>query len=164
MYTTPQYPAIILVIDADPLTLTGTAATLDSAGYDCHCAGDANAARKAARALNLDLITCDVSIDGERGLDLCQELRMESHNSDVPLLFVSGHQAPDIIRRAHDAGGAYYLRKPFDPNVLIELVGTALWMPHLVQTRMQRIEPARPARPSGLRRGRTDSSIPGILH
>ena len=105
-----------------------------------------------------------MNVDRESGLDLCRELRLENNNSDVPVLFVSRNQAPDIIRRTHDAGGAYYLRKPFDPDVLIELVGTALWMPHLVQTRMQRIEPARPARPSGLRRNRNDSGVPDFMH
>ena len=162
MHSMPQHPAVVLVVDDDPLTLTGTAATLDLAGYECHCAGTAEAARKAARSLSLDLIICDVNIHGESGLELCREMRLENDHSEVPLLFVSGYQAPDIIRRAHEAGGAYYLRKPFDPDVLIELVGKALWMPHLVQTRLQRIEPARPARPSGLGRSRTDSSVPGI--
>jgi putative two-component system response regulator len=163
MYSMPQHPAIILVIDDDALTLTGTAATLDMAGYEVHCARDAEAARKAARALSLDLIVCDVTIDRESGLELCQELRQENNNSDTPLLFVSSNQAPDIIRRTHDAGGAYYLRKLFDPDVLIELVAKALWMPHLVQSRLQRIEPATQVRPSALGRNRnsnSDSSIP----
>lgn len=165
MYSMPQHPAVILVIDDDPLTLTGTAATLDMAGYECHCARDADAARKAARSLNLDLIICDVSIDRESGLDLCQELRQLNDNADVPLLFVSSNQAPDIIRRSHDAGAAYYLRKPFDPDVMIELVGKALWMPHLVKSRMQRIEPARPVRPSGLgRTTRSDANVTDYMH
>lgn len=34
-------------------------------------------------------------------------------------------------RRFRAAGGAYYLRKPFDPEVLTELVEKAFWMPHL---------------------------------
>jgi DNA-binding response OmpR family regulator len=152
MYSMPQFPAVILIIDEDPLTLTGVAATLDMAGYECHCARDAEAARKAARTLNLDLIICDVHLHGESGLELSSELRREKNNRDVPVLFVSSHQAPDIIRRTHDAGGAYYLRKPFDPDVLIELVGKALWMPHLVRSRIDRIEPARTVRPSGFRR------------
>lgn len=164
MYSMPQHPAVILVIDDDSLTLIGTASTLDTAGYECHCAQDAEAARKAARSLSLDLIVCDVTIHHESGLELCRELRQLNNNSDTPVLFVSSNQAPDIIRRTHDAGGAYYLRKPFDPEVLIELVGKALWMPHLVQSRMQRIEPARPVRPSGLGRARThsDSNIPNF--
>jgi len=150
MYTMPQDPAVILVVDEDALTLTGVAATLDMAGYECHCARDAEAALKAARALSLDLVICDVKVQGESGLELCKELRQEPGNQDVPVLYVSSSQAPDIIRRSHDAGGAYYLRKPFDPDVLIELVGKALWMPHLVQSRVNRHEPASLPRPSGL--------------
>ncbi len=150
MYTMPQDPAVILVIDEDALALTGVAATLDMAGYECHCARDAEAAFKAARALNLDLVICDVKVQEGSGLELCKKLRQEPGNDDVPVLYVSSSQAPDIIRRSHEAGGAYYLRKPFDPDVLIELVGKALWMPHLVQSRISRHEPASLPRPSGL--------------
>ena len=81
------------------------------------------AAMKAARDLSLDLIICDVHVDGESGLELCRTLRTVEGNEDVPVLFVSSGQSPDIIRRKHDAGGTYYLRKPFDPDVLVELVG-----------------------------------------
>ncbi|MFV1966065.1 MAG: response regulator [Pirellulaceae bacterium] len=144
MYSMPHDPAVILVVDGDPLTLTGVAATLDMAGYECHCARDSEAAVKAARALSLDLIICDVHVDGERGLELCQELRAEEGNEDVPAMFVSSGQSSDIIRRKYDAGGTYYLRKPFDPDVLVELVGKALWVPHLVRARAGRVEPARP--------------------
>ena len=149
MYTMPQDPALILVVDDDALTLTGVAATLDMAGYECHCAQDPGAALKGSRALSLDLVICDVKIKGESGLELCKELRQEPGNFDVPVLYVSSSQAPDIIRRSHEAGGAYYLRKPFDPDVLIELVGKALWMPHLVQSRVSHHAASLP-RPSGL--------------
>lgn len=158
MYTLPQNPAVILVIDGDALTLTGVAAVLDMAGYECHCARDAEAATKAARALPLDLIICDVYLEGESGIELVQQLREQYGQQDVPVLFVSSEQMPDIIRRTHDAGGTYYLRKPFDPDVLIELVGKALWMPHLVKSRVERIEPARTMpRPAGLLRQRSES-------
>ena len=133
-------PAVILIIDHDPITLTGIAAVLNMSGYECHCARDRVAATKAVNTLALDLIICDVSLAGESGLDLCQDLRQQPGLEDVPLMFISAAQAPDIVRKSHDAGGAYYLRKPFDPEVLIELVGRALWMPHLVQSRVQRMQ------------------------
>jgi two-component system chemotaxis response regulator CheY len=139
MYSMPQDPAVILVIDEDPLMLTGVAATLDMSGYECHCARDAEAAHRAARSLNLDLIICEVDVDEGRGAELCQELRAEYGCEDVPVLFVSSGQAPEIIRRKHDVGATFYLRKPFDPDVLMELVGKALWMPHLVKARTERI-------------------------
>ena len=135
MYSMPQEPAVILVVDDDPLALMGIAATLDIVGYECHCAQDAEAALKAARSLNLDLIICDVNVDGGRGLELSHELRHEHGNEDVSVLFISNGAIPEVIRRKDDVGATYYLRKPLDPDVLVDLVGKALWMPHLVRAR-----------------------------
>jgi DNA-binding transcriptional LysR family regulator len=69
----------------------------------------------------LDLLICDVSVAGDNGLDLARELRRLPGMQDVPVMFVSRTQLPDIVRRSHDAGAAYYLRKPLDPDVLIDL-------------------------------------------
>lgn len=134
-----QPPAVILVVDDDPIMLMGVAAMLNTAGYEAHCARGEEAAIKAARSLPLDLIICDVNLAGHSGLELCRELRREPGIEEVPVMFMSALQVPDIVRRSHDAGGAYFLRKPFDPEVLIELVGKALWMPHLVQTHLNRL-------------------------
>jgi two-component system chemotaxis response regulator CheY len=135
-------PAEILLIDDDVLALTATAAALDMAGYIVHQARDRQAALKAARGLALDLVICDVNLAGESGLELSRELRKLPGMEDVPMMFVSATQLPDIVRRSHEAGGAYYLRKPLDPEVLVELVGKALWLPHLVQSRLAMHQPA----------------------
>lgn len=138
MHTLASNQAVILVVDSDPILLTGTAAVLHSVGYECHCARDGQGAIKAARSLALDLILCDVSLGGgESGLELCKNIRQMPGCIDVPVMFVSSHQLPDIVRRSHEAGAAYYLRKPFDPDVLIELVSKALWMPHLVSSKLR---------------------------
>ena len=93
-----------------------------------------------------DLIISDINLDGQSGLDLCAKRSEQADAlSDVPVMFLSGAQVPDIIRRSHAVGGTYYLRKPFDPDVLMELVDKALWMPHLV-TRYDASPPPRPGR------------------
>ena len=138
-------PAVILIIDNDPLTMTGLAAILDMSGYECHCARGPEAALKAARTLPLDLILCDVNLGGESGIDLCRELRQQPGMDDVPVMFMSSAQGVDILRRSTEAGAAYYLRKPFDPEVLLDLVGKALWMPHLVQSRVAQLHTNREA-------------------
>jgi CheY-like chemotaxis protein len=83
-----------------------------------------------------------VSLGGDSGLELSRELRQLPGMQDVPVMFISRTQLPDIVRRSHEAGAAYYLRKPLDPEVLIDLVGKALWLPHLVQTRLSMHQPA----------------------
>lgn len=151
--------AVILILDADAITLTGTAAVLHMAGYECFCAQDYDAALKVLRGNNIDLIIADVNIEGQSGIEMSSDLRKESGCQDVPVMFVSSKQISDIIRRVHDAGGAYYLRKPFDPNVLVELVDKALWMPHLIQTRIRHGQSATIMPPSHINHdGRTSAA------
>lgn len=138
--TKPQ----ILVVDPDPLTLTAVAAALHLSGYESHCARDSEAALKAAADESLDLIICDTKLEGESGLDLCCKIRLMNGKEDVPVMFVSSSQAADIIHRAHEAGGAYYLRKPFDPHVLLELVEKALWMTNLVESNLKQHVESKP--------------------
>ena len=140
-------PAVILIIDNDPITMTGLAAVLDMSGYECHCARGPEAALKAARTLPLDLILCDVNLGDESGVDLCGELLQQPGLEDVPVMFMASGQGVDIVRRSSPTGAAYYLRKPFDPDVLLELVGKALWMPHLVQSRVAQVHADREATP-----------------
>ena len=135
-------PAEILLVDDDALALTATAETLELAGYVVHQAEGRQAALKTARNVALDLVICDVNLAGASGLELCRDLRKLPGLEDVPMMFVSATQLPDIVRRSHEAGGAYYLRKPLDPEVLVELVGKALWLPHLVQSRLAMHQPA----------------------
>ncbi|MCH8184218.1 MAG: response regulator, partial [Proteobacteria bacterium] len=78
------------------------------------------------------------NLAGHSGLELCEQLKRREALRDVPIMFLSGAQIPDIIRRSHAVGGVYYLRKPFDPEVLTDLVDKALWMPHLVGQRLVR--------------------------
>ena len=128
----------ILLIDDEADVLAGLSKILTSAHYVCHCVRDAQSATELTSRITPDLIISDINLNGESGLTLCETLKQREGLKDVPLMFLSGAQIPDIIRRAHAAGGVYYLRKPFDPEVLLELIDKALWMPHLVGTQLCR--------------------------
>jgi CheY-like chemotaxis protein len=157
-------PAEILLIDSDARARAAATAVLEEAGHVVRQAEDRAAAIRVARAEALDLMICDVNLDGRSGLDLCRELRRLPGMQDVPVMFVSSSQLPDIVRRSHDAGGAYYLRKPLDPEVLIDLVSKALWLPHLVQSRLAMHEPAEQPVPPPRKRAALSraSAIQGI--
>jgi CheY-like chemotaxis protein len=129
---------VVLVIDDDPQVLSQVAAVLNPAGYACECCNTPEAAVRLAHATLPDLIICDMHLDGRSGLEVCDEIKSHAPLRHVPLMFLSATQIPDIIRRSHDAGGAYHLRKPFDASVLIELVGKALWPPPWVENRPRR--------------------------
>jgi two-component system chemotaxis response regulator CheY len=134
-------PAEILIIDEDPLALAAATTALETAGHVVYQARERAEALRIARTRALDLMICDLGA-GDAGLALSRELRCLPGMQDVPVMFISRTQVPDIVRRSHEAGGAYYLRKPLDPEVLIDLVGKALWLPHLVESRLAMHEPA----------------------
>ncbi len=124
--------ATILVIDDEAEILKGLTTLLKTAGYRCLPCNDEQAALNILNDNTPDLIISDINLAGHSGLAMCERLKKQKSLTDVPLMFLSGAQIPDIIRRSHEVGGTYYLRKPYDPGVLLELIDKALWMPHLV--------------------------------
>jgi CheY-like chemotaxis protein len=163
MKSLAQEPAEILVIDQDAPALDSITGVLQQAGHVVYQAKGRAAALKLAKAQPLDLAICDVHLGSENGLELCNELRRLPGMQDLPVMFVSSTQLPDIIRRSHDASGAYYLRKPLDPDVLIDLVNKALWLPHLVRTRLTLHQAApRTGRPPQPKSAARFSAVQGI--
>ena len=130
--------ATLLLVDDEAEVLDGLTKILTAAGYACHCASSEEAATRLAREIDADLLISDINLAGESGLTMCENLKRNCGLQSLPVMFLSGAQIPDIIRRAHAAGGTYYLRKPFDPEVLLELVDKALWMPHLAGPQLAR--------------------------
>jgi CheY-like chemotaxis protein len=126
MHTFEPALATILVIEDQADVLTGLATLLEGAGYRCHCSSSAASARKLACEVQPDLIISDINLSGTSGMLLCDEIKRQPGLAAVPVMFLSGAQIPDIIRRSGAAGGAYYLRKPFDPQVILELIDKAL--------------------------------------
>ena len=137
MKTYYAHQTVILLVDDEPEVLGEVSAVLNAAGYVCHCCSTAAQALQRAREISPDLIISDIQLQGETGLEMCEQLRKELSLYDVPVMFLSGAQIPDIIRRSHAVGGSYYLRKPFDPEVLLELLQKALWMPHVAHSHLR---------------------------
>jgi two-component system KDP operon response regulator KdpE len=114
--------ATILLID-DHADVVGSLTTmLAAAGYACHSAADDHAATDLAARVHPDLILCDVNLHGVSGIELCDQLKQIEGLADVPTMFLSGAQSPDIIRRAH----AWHVRKVLDPQVILKLIEQAL--------------------------------------
>ena len=121
----------ILAIDDEAEALAELTEILAGAGYSCQCAIDANSAAEVMRQVTPDLIISDINLAGYNGATICEQLKHDAGLSHVPVMFLSAGQVPDIIRRSHSLGGTYYLRKPFEATVLLELVAKALPVPHL---------------------------------
>jgi CheY-like chemotaxis protein len=121
----------VLAIDYEKDALAQLSEVLGGAGYLCHCARDAGTAAEAVRRARPDLIISDINLAGYDGLTICEQLKHDAGLDHVPVMFLSAAQAVDVMRRSNTVGGTYYLRKPFDARVLLELVARALPLIHV---------------------------------
>jgi CheY-like chemotaxis protein len=117
---------LVLVVDDEQTVLDEVAAALQGTDYAFHCCTTAEAAIMAAEMALPDLILADVNLHGASGIEMCQRLRQNPLLAEVPVMFLSAAQTPDIIRRSDGHHGTYYLRKPFAAEVLVELMDRAL--------------------------------------
>ncbi len=123
--------AVILAIEDDPATIADIVRILGAGGYTCHCCRDVSGAAREFAAVSPDLIIADLAIVGPGGYLLKESIRREHGFLDTPLMYLTNAQGPDIVHRHGEKGGVYYVRKPLNVVVLLELVDKALRKPQL---------------------------------
>jgi DNA-binding response OmpR family regulator len=128
----------VLVIDDEQAIVDELVGFLWRNGFVPTVCMNAEDALDAARSDVFDLIISDINLGTASGLELCQRIHELENANETPVIFLSGAQIPDIIRRSRSAGGTYYIRKPFDPDVLIELIDKAMWFHPLLHDHVRR--------------------------
>ena len=59
-------------------------------------------------------------------MEICRYVRENHDRIDIPVMFLSATQMPDVIRRRDAGHGIYYLRRLIKRNVLLELIDKVL--------------------------------------
>ncbi|RJX75787.1 diguanylate cyclase [Vibrio sinensis] len=65
-----------------------------------------------------DLVLMDITMPDMNGFDASREIRRLYPEEWIPIIFLSGHDEPTMIKEAIDAGGDDYLIKPVNQIVL----------------------------------------------
>lgn len=110
--------AHILVVDDDERLRRLLARYLTDHGFRVTAAADAAQARDSLRSLRPDLMVLDVSMPGETGLELVDDLRRNG-DPELPVLLLTARGAPEDRIAGFEAGADDYLGKPFDPYELV---------------------------------------------
>jgi CheY-like chemotaxis protein len=114
------------LIDEDAQVRRELAASLESHGYRVHGCSTAAAAYAAAADDCPQFIICDVVMQDLSGMEICEKIKRDGPRDELHVMFLSANQIPDIIRRRSPFGGSYYLRKPVDCSVLLDLLEKTL--------------------------------------
>jgi GAF domain-containing protein/ActR/RegA family two-component response regulator len=117
--------ARILVIDDEEHVARVLGDLLEELGARVEITHSASAARALLAREHFDLITIDVIMPGENGVDLWRQLRAEDPSAAARVIFVTGNIDPSI-QASVDSTGRPVLAKPYTFKALRALVASEL--------------------------------------
>lgn len=84
--------------------------------------GDGQAALDAVRREVPVLVILDVMMPGLSGWEVCRQLRADPATADLPIAILTALGQQQHEAQATAAGATWYIRKPFDPGAMRELI------------------------------------------
>lgn len=125
-YDMTKYPkgedmSVILLIEDDDAVYGEIERLLTSHGYDVvnGCCGD-----NISGAYDLALL--DIGLPGASGYDICETVR---RTHDCPIVFLTALESSESELKGFASGADDYIRKPFDPGVLLARIARLLRVP-----------------------------------
>ena len=111
--------ANILLVDDRPENLIALKAILERPDYRLVTATSGEEALGHALREQFSVALVDVAMPGMNGLEIAVHLKELERSRGIPIIFVTAFgNDPDEIHRAYSAGGADYLVKPLDTEIV----------------------------------------------
>jgi signal transduction histidine kinase/ActR/RegA family two-component response regulator len=115
----PREVANILIVDDRPENLLSLTAILQRPDYNLVTARSGEEALSLALRQRFVVALMDVAMPGMSGLEVAVHLKQLERSRDIPIIFITAFgDDPGEIHRAYSAGGADYLVKPLDPEIV----------------------------------------------
>ena len=121
----------ILIIDDERSIRNVLKDILSNEGYKVEEAADGEEGLKKFTSVNYDLVLCDIKMPKLDGLEFLQ--KAYHHNSDIPVIMISGHGNIETAVEAVKKGAFDYISKPPDLNRLLITIRNAMDKNNLVQ-------------------------------
>jgi signal transduction histidine kinase/CheY-like chemotaxis protein len=112
-------PASILLVDDRPENLTALQAILDRPDYNLVCVTTGEEALRLTLRERFAAALVDVAMPRMNGFEVATHLKTLERSRHIPIIFITAFgEDPEEIHRAYAAGGADYLVKPLDPEIV----------------------------------------------
>jgi FixJ family two-component response regulator len=121
----------VFVVDDEPSVCVSLKRLLRSVGLEARTFASAQEFLRCERPNAPGCLVLDVRLPGLSGLDLQQELAVET--IDLPVVFITGHGDIPMSVRAMKAGAVEFLTKPFREQDLLEAIQRGIEQHRLVR-------------------------------
>ncbi|MCJ7538887.1 MAG: response regulator, partial [Desulfobacterales bacterium] len=116
----------ILIVDDIPKNIQLAANILQKEGYQMAFAQNGKSALSQINSNRFDLILLDVMMPDMDGFAVCEQIRKNSANKDIPLIFLTAKNLSESIVKGFELGAMDYVTKPFHGAELLARVKTHL--------------------------------------
>jgi putative two-component system response regulator len=103
----------ILIVDDTPKNIQVAMHMLKNEGYKMFYAKNATMALTLVKEKEFDLILLDIMMPQIDGFETCKALKADDKTAHIPVIFLSGKESQDDIKKAYEVGGIDYIIKPF---------------------------------------------------
>lgn len=119
----------ILVVDDEEDLVRLIQKRLETEGFEVLIAFDGLKAIEIAHHQLPDLIILDIMMPVGDGYSVCQRLKGHSATRYIPIIFLTAKAEEEDEIKGYKLGAACYLKKPYEPHILMETVRKALSSP-----------------------------------
>ena len=116
----------ILIVDDERDIVKALMIRLQGAGYDVVTAFDWAQGVFMAHKEKPDLILLDIRMPAGNGFSVAQRLKRSIHTFTIPVIFLTGSPEKNAEDKAMAMGARFYIKKPYDPEELLDAVKRAL--------------------------------------
>ena len=116
----------ILVVDDERDIVKALMIRLQGAGYEVVTAFDGAQGVFMAHKERPDLIILDIRMPAGDGFSVAQRLKRSIHTFTIPVIFLTGSPEKNAEEKAMAMGARFYIKKPYDPEELLDAIKRAL--------------------------------------
>jgi FixJ family two-component response regulator len=115
---------LISIIDDDPSLQKALVRLVRSLGYAARGFASAEEFLGSGAMRSCSCIVTDIQMSGMSGIDL--KRLMDERGCPVPVIMITAHTEPELEQSALASGAVCLLKKPIDPNVLVDCFARVL--------------------------------------
>jgi CheY-like chemotaxis protein len=131
--------AKILLIEDDAIQIELIKKHLEPQGHIVINAKNGMEGIKLAREGKPDLILMDMIMPGMHGLEATIKLKEDPVTMDIPIMALTIMSSPKFVQECYRAGIIGYIKKPYDPKILLESVEKIVGKPERKVSRIMMI-------------------------